>query len=336
MHKFQNRIIIDPNFFLSVEELSKKNIDLSSNFEKFPLISAEFLNEGNLYFNNIVAENLFVEKGQKITSDYIIGAYDESINKYNGLAGNAYLISHTYIYIGKKDYIPAIYLSFFFFSRSKELAVKNTNLIYSNDLESEARKVIHDQMLEFLKENSIKNSILLIDGPIFTGSLTTKTIDFNEYMVEKNILPIYIVKNSISNLVCDNVFSLKHKYNSDMHWAYKFLKPGQRSNFFIYEEKKSKRRAKAFCYLKTFDISPVRIEVYKDIYLGKQELVEDLMHLIYFLIIAQGEKQNPQPRPIIIAESFSRESIKLFNLNKLMRKIGIEGIMNQNRNMVNF
>jgi hypothetical protein len=48
-------------------------------------------------------------------------------------------------------------------------------------------------------------------------------------------------------------------------------------------------------------------------------------------MIAQGDKSNPQVRPIAIAEKYARETLKLIEFNKLMSDTGIVPTINQER-----
>ena len=59
--------------------------------------------------------------------------------------------------------------------------------------------------------------------------------------------------------------------------------------------------------------------------------MNDLMDMIYYLILAQGDYKNPQARSIAIAEKFARESLKLFNLRLLMKQIGLIATINESR-----
>jgi hypothetical protein len=55
------------------------------------------------------------------------------------------------------------------------------------------------------------------------------------------------------------------------------------------------------------------------------------MDLIYYLILVQGDKSNPQIRTIAIAEKYARATIKLLNVNKLMESAEITPTINQDR-----
>jgi hypothetical protein len=147
----------------------------------------------------------------------------------------------------------------------------------------------------------------------------------------KKILPIFFVKNSESNLVTNNMVKLSYEFNSDMHWAFNFLKTGQRTNFFRYADAHNPDNAKIFCYLKCMDISPQRIEFPVKAYALYKDSINSILDLIYYLLIVQGDKKNPQVRPIAIAEKYAREALKLIDLKKLMRSSGLVPTMNEGR-----
>lgn len=55
------------------------------------------------------------------------------------------------------------------------------------------------------------------------------------------------------------------------------------------------------------------------------------MNLIYYLLLAQGNPKNPQIRPIAIAEAYARATLKLIDLNQLLRRFGLVPTINQER-----
>jgi hypothetical protein len=139
------------------------------------------------------------------------------------------------------------------------------------------------------------------------------------------------VKNSNSNLVTDNIRALTGKYNSDLHWAYHYLNPCQRTSFFTYRDKNNPDNAKVFCYIKIFDVSPQRVEFHVDTFRRYEHRIPELMELISYLIVVQGTTVNPQVRPIAIAEAYARETLKLVDIHRLMREAGIVPTMNEAR-----
>ena len=55
------------------------------------------------------------------------------------------------------------------------------------------------------------------------------------------------------------------------------------------------------------------------------------MDCISYFIIVQGDYVNPQIRPIAIAEKFARESLKLIDPYKYIKKVGVTATMNETR-----
>jgi hypothetical protein len=150
-------------------------------------------------------------------------------------------------------------------------------------------------------------------------------------MIDHDLIPIFLVKNSSSNLITDHVEKFKNKFNSDMHWSYLLLKNGERTCFVKYWDDNSKN-GKIFCYIKPHDLSPQRVEFHHSTFEKYgSSLLNNVMDLIYYLILVQGDEKNPQARPIAIAEKFARESLKMFNLDLLMKKIGFISTINQDR-----
>ena len=153
-----------------------------------------------------------------------------------------------------------------------------------------------------------------------------------EKFEDMGIIPIFVVKNSNANLVTDNLNELAGKYNSDMHWSYNFLNEAQRTNFFAYRYNKSGRNEKAFCYIKFFKhSSPQRIEIDLNTYNKYKDHIDSLMDSLYYLMIAQGNPRDTQLRPIYIAEMYAKETLKLINPYKLLKKTGLNPIMNEVR-----
>ena len=161
--------------------------------------------------------------------------------------------------------------------------------------------------------------------------MATATIDMNKQLSSKNIVPICFVKNSSSNMVTDNISHLKGKYNSDMHWAYSFLKAGERTSLFKYTDGINPNLTKIFCYIKAFDLSPQRIELDLTTYSKYSHNVEHFFNLSYYLLLSQGDLKNPQIRSIAIAEKYARATLKLINLEQMMKELGINPTMNQER-----
>jgi hypothetical protein len=277
-------------------------------------------------------QKLDAAKGSQIAHEgYGISAYDESFNNYFSLAGSGLLTSHSLIIHGESDYISSNNLTFYFYTRSEEISKQSEYIKKSTDTENDSRRDYAEDRANFILDAAPDNSILFIDGPLIGGVSNIINVKMNDALLERNIIPLFIVKNSNSNLVTDYVTSLKGKYNSDMHWAYTRLRPRSRTNFFVYEDQVNSEFSKIFCYLKTFDISPQRVEFHPRTYEKYQEIMDEMMHLICYLILVQGNLKNPQLRSIAIAEKFARETLDLFDMSNLMKTLGLVPTMNQER-----
>lgn len=329
-----NRIILHPNFNESIKEIQKTNLSITNTgeFSGMDFPGNYFPNSGVFSTERGISKtNLVAQKGyENILTNTVVG-YDESKLKYQTLEGIASFISHSQVVTTESEYIPVTYLSFYFYTKSQELADKYHTLIHTDDLESRSN---YDYVIDrnnFLSDYSIENSILLIDGPLIGGNISSYTVDLVEGLHKKNILPVFIVKNSDSDLVVNNTPDLKGKYNSDLHWAYNYLKDGERTNYFFYTDQYNPKNAKAFYYLRFFDLSPQRIEFHKDTYVKFGSIIDNIADMIYYLLILNGDKSNPQVRQIRLAEKYSRDLLKFSNTYKLIKKSGLIPTMNQER-----
>ena len=187
--------------------------------------------------------------------------------------------------------------------------------------------------MNFLSEYCVDGSILLIDGPLIAGDGYTTFIQYVDDFCRRDILSIFFVKNSNSNMVIDNNRELSPKYNSDMHWSGDILKPGQRTSFFQYVDIHNPNNSKVFCYLKFYDnVSPVRVEFPTKVFQKYRNLASKMIDLAYYLLLVQGDKKNPQLRPIAVAEKYARETIKVIDVNREMRRAGgLTKTMNEGR-----
>ena len=53
--------------------------------------------------------------------------------------------------------------------------------------------------------------------------------------------------------------------------------------------------------------------------------------MVHYLIIAQGDRINPQIRPIAISEKYTRETLRIFNIKQKLKGTPLEPIMNEMR-----
>lgn len=331
-----NKFIIHPLFNETIKELSelKINIPEYGSEENWDFSTVPFPKNGEIVtnINDIKPYKLDANNGQKnINSKYPILAYDESIQNFTALEGIAYFFSHAIVIHGKEDYIPSIFISFYFFTRSKLITQKSKYIKESENPSVDSKKNYAIDRTNFICDITPENSIILIDGPLIGGQISSFTVDLNQKLLNKNVLPLFIVKNSNSNLITQNIENLKGKFNSDMHWCYNMLEAGERTNFFSYVDRYNKNNGKIFCYLKPFDVSPQRIEMHINSYKKYHNKIDNLMDTVYYLMLAQGDLKNPQVRSIAIAEKFARNSLKLFNIQKMMRKIGLKPTINELR-----
>jgi len=332
-----DKLILHPAFNDTIHEINKLGIQIPSfpvaeemDFEPYTYPPTD----GKLVSNveDFKSFKLNPKKGEELVNNKIpISAYDESINKFSGLQGTAFLISHSFVIHSKDDYLSSNLLTFNFYTRSKVYTEKSSFIIYSENPERDSKENYVKDRTDFIIDNTPNNSIIFIDGPLIGGQVSEYTVKLNEELLKKNVIPIFFVKNSASNLVTDHTEGLGGKYNSDMHWAYKTLKPGERTNFFTYVDQYNARNAKLFCYLKAFNVSPQRIEFHASTFEKYKNKMQNLMNLVYYLMLVQGDLTNPQIRPIAIAEKYARATLKLINLDNLMRQLGIMSTMNQER-----
>lgn len=330
-----NKLIIDPKFEETIKELNEIEVSLP-----------EFTN--NIVFDN--NDSFFTNNGQLVTpekeidkiklnpkntfqflNDFSILGYDESIFNFNSLEGSAYFTSHSLILLGKEDYIPINYLTFYFYTRSKQIKEKSKYIKFSNDPIMSSKKDYIKDKISFLEQATPKQSLLLIDGPLIGGDVYTYMIRAIEKFSNRNIIPIFFVKNSSSNMVTDNIAEIRSKFNSDMHWSYNYLNEGECTNCFKYIDKVNPDNAKIFLYMKPFNISPQRIEMHVQTYLKYKNLLPNILDTIYYLILVQGKIKNPQVRLIAIAEIFARSILKMVNVDKLIKEVGITPTINQTR-----
>ena len=330
-----NKLILDSSFEGTISDMNKKDIKVPKKptDEKLDYYNYIYPPNGKLLtvIDDIKRIKLSSEQGEAIAQNRPIMAYDESINKFSSLEGTAFLASHSLVVAGDRDFIPSNKITLYFYTQSKDIAKDTEHIKYSTDPQSDSKEDFVKDKINFLKQNAADKCILLIDGPLIGGDWYIHMIDAIEKFLEKDIIPVFFVKNSNSNLVTDEIEELNKKYNSDMHWSYNYLNQGERTNFFKYADRKNKKNAKIFCYLKSFNVSPQRVEFHVDTFKKYQDQIPGIMDLIYYLILVQGDKKNPQVRPISIAEKYARATLDLFDLSKTMKQVGIVPTINQER-----
>jgi hypothetical protein len=76
---------------------------------------------------------------------------------------------------------------------------------------------------------------------------------------------------------------------------------------------------------------PERVEMHTATYEKYHSIIPDLMSLIAYFYILQGDMSNPQVRPIAIAEKYAREGIRILNIPALLARLGFRPTINQVR-----
>ena len=331
-----NKLILHPEFESTLNEIKKINMALPEVTSGMQ-IDNDFYDyqKNNFSFSKIEEIDKTIldpSNGYKFLNDgRTLFSYDESIDKYESLEGVALSTTHSLIMMDKNEYIPAIYLTFYFYTRSKEINEKSHYIKFCEKPEELIKIDYIKDKINFLMNTVPDNAILLLDGPLIAGDVYTYFIKPIIEMTNRKIIPLFFVKNSLSNMVINNYSELKNKYNSDMHWAYRLLENGERTALYKYIDKNNPRNAKVFCYLKFANNSPQRVEMHLESYNMNKHLFSSLMDMIYFLLVAQGDTINPQIRTIAIAEKYARSALKMVNINEKLKIIGITPTMNQKR-----
>lgn len=272
------------------------------------------------------------KRGNEFAKSVVMSGYDESKLEFVTLEGLASFISHSLVTYAGENLLPVTYLSFYFYSRSENLLSNSEFFKPTSEPDVEEKRDYAKDRNNLITQYAVPESLICIDGPLIGGNLSSSTIELVKKLESKNVVPIFIVKNSDSNLVTDNIPGLKHNFNSDLHWAYNLLKPGERTNMYLYEDAYNPLNSKAFFYLKPFSgLSPQRIEFHKNTFDLHSDILLDIFDTIYYLFLAHGDPHNPQVRPIAVAEKYAREVLRLINPYSFMKSSGIIPTVNQTR-----
>jgi hypothetical protein len=331
-NEFKGRVIFSDNYKTTIDSIklinksvtsratiiksSSESLDLSSN-------SDIRIIDGYNDISEILSENLKQSK--------ILSAYDESILELNSLEGKVRCTVHNSVIQNEEEYIPAAYVTLKFFTKSNLISGKATefsDIIKSEDIASDLAKEYVKERAFFLSKAAPSNSLIFIDGSIFSGASTSGNFVLIDYLLSKNCRPVFFVKNSESTIITER-FDFARGYNSDLHWAFVNLKPGNVSPVFAYTSKEG--RSKAMCFMKVFENrSPVRIEfplkAFEEGWYG-----DDVFDLIYYQYLANGSPNNMQPRIIQVSEMYAREILKSTNLYKEIERMGLTKSMNEER-----
>jgi hypothetical protein len=330
-----NKFILQEGFNAKLAEVGKLNISLTQKPTQVGINIDETLTSNNSSLDVIDTIKRIIldpKKGQQFSGKVTFGGYDESKLQFVTLEGTANITSHSLVEITRREFIPIGYITVYFYTRSNDIVQNSKHIKYSLDSEADSNRDYAEDRNFLIQGKVLENSILFIDGPFIGGNITGYSLRLIEELHNKNVIPVFFVKNSNSNLVIDNLSSIKNKYNSDLHWSYNYLQPGERSNFFKYTDKVNPKNTKLFCYIKPFDrTSPQRIEIHPETFELYEEYIDELFYLIYYLMLVQGDKSNPQIRPIAIAEKYAREMIKTVNIRSLLKNTSLVSTIDQER-----
>jgi hypothetical protein len=330
-----NRYILQDDFQSKLMEIGKLNLSITQKPSQAEVNVSDIVTGGHGSIEIIGAlsrASLDPRNGSLFTKRAIIGGYDESKLEFVTLEGVANITSHVLVEVVNREFIPISYITLYFYTRSEEIVNKSKYVRYSKDPASDSNRDYAEDRNTLLQSHVLDNSILFVDGPLIGGNLTSYSLKLIKELHKSNVIPIFFVKNSDSNLLIDSIPSIKDKYNSDLHWAYQFLRQGERTNFFKYTDLVNPKNTKIFCYIKPFNsVSPQRVELHPQTFSLYGEYIDDIFDTIYYLMLVQGDKSNPQIRPIAIAEKYAREIIKTVNTRSLLRNTSLVPTINQER-----
>ena len=208
-----NRLILHPDFRKTIDELADNRIFLPPSGEEHDLPHLNFSQNGGLTTNleDIKGYNLNVKNGCRQKDKLRFSAYDESIMKFSALEGSAYFTSHSLVVVGSKQYVPVNLVTFYFYTRSQNILSKSKYIKFAFDPEVEAQRDCIIDRINFLVKYAPPRSLLFIDGALIAGDLYTYMISSIDKFLQKEIIPIFFVKNSRSNLVTKNIKQLKNE-----------------------------------------------------------------------------------------------------------------------------
>jgi len=197
-----NKLVIHPSFKETIQDISDKNIKIPKNSTNEQLDYYNYIYPPNgkllTVIDDIKKINLDPENGERVAnSERPIMAYDESINRFTCLEGSAFLTSHSLVITSENDFIPSNKITLYFYTRSKNISEDTKYIKYSKDPEADSKKDFVLDKIDFLKENTSENTILLVDGPLIGGDWYIHMIDAIEKFLDKNVIPIFSLKIAI-------------------------------------------------------------------------------------------------------------------------------------------
>lgn len=327
--------ILQDDFRLRLTEVGKLNLSITQNPSQVgvQLSDTTRIEQSSIdIIGEISRIPLNPQNGYLFSENVIFGGYDESKLEFITLEGVASITSHALVEKVDKEFIPVSYITLYFYTRSGEIVTNSKYIKYSSDVTSDSNRDYAEDRNTLIQNHILDNSILFVDGPLISSNLTSYSLRLINALHQMNVIPIFFVKNSESNLLINSISSMKKKFNSDLHWSYQFLRQGERTNFFKYTDLVNPKNTKIFCYVKPFNhISPQRVEVHPQTISLFGDYIDDIFDMIYYLMLVQGDKSNPQIRPIAIAEKYAREIIKTINTRSLLKNTSLIPTINQER-----
>ena len=332
---YYSKLIVGEDFNKLIIELEKSNINFSTDEIPKPnaFQASDYNGNGNIkVLENQNVINLDPILGYEYIQDgkHLLSGYDESLISIPALEGTAYMFAHSLTILTNKKYIPIVKLSLNFYTKSRTLINNSTLIKYADDPTIKSKLDYVKDKSELLINYTPLNSIIFIDGPLIGEQLSDYNVKLNLELLNKGIIPIFIVKNSASSLVTDSIY--KGQYNSDFEFAFKTLKKGQRTCLYHYQDMYSKSKSKVFVYIKPYNnVSPIRFEFHEETYKFYKNQLNSIFNCIYYLLLSQGNNNDPQPKIVAIAEEYAREVLKTVNVNDIIFKSGLVPTMNYTR-----
>jgi len=266
-----------------------------------------------------------------LMNQWNIFGYDESTQDYSALEGTLMFCSSSVIKLENKYVFNLIVLPYFITSMRKFKEKQAEEIRFTENPTKERNTIMIKTKTKAILESTDPNSIVLIDGPLVGGMASSYMSKMDNELRNKNCIALYFVKNSDSRLVINCDRRLSHEFNSDFHWAAHQLKESSRSAFFRYKDEDNPKNTKVFAYLKALAGFPERVEMHSLTYEKYNDVMASLMNLIAYLYVVQGDLANPQVRPVVIAEKYAREGLRILNIPVLLRRLGFRPTVNQVR-----
>ena len=321
----------------NIHDLQKLNVNSESKFDFSNYQPDEKLMSRKITkIETEIKFDLNAQNGQNFFKQQTVGGYDESFLTFESLEGQARAISHSYVFGKDGNYIPANFLTFNIYTKSRLILkdnLENSTIKFTKGkISDEISKDYMKERAHFLNKIVPNNSYLFIDGPLFSGAQTAANFNLIDDLIQKGIIPIFLKKGCNSDIIVSE-FNWAEDYNSDIHWANTILKKvPQRTCFFKYESDDVVKRSKIFCYLKVYkQSSPVRVEIDTKVFNVIKDEINNIMNLITYLYYVDGRLKSPQVRHIAIAEQYARETLKVTNIYKRINDYGLTPTQNQVR-----